>query len=466
MILPFLLALLAFIALLPILAPLLHGSRPTPTRATFDQAVYRDQLRELDRDIGRGLITVTEATAARLEIQRRLLATDKQPVAPPRVSSSPVLASIIFVIVAGGSVSSYLWLGAPTLPDEPFSARNAELAQDHGPSSLQQVAKTLAAKLKQNPSDAQGWLLYGRTLAMLQDWDAAEGAYRRAMDLGQNSIDVVGDHAEVLVMQAGGTVTPAAEAAFQQVLKAKPDSASARYYLAVAAMQAGEPREAIDRLQALLAELPADSQLRGQLGQKVAQAAQAAGIAMPELAKGMPAAQGSSQRSGPDDKAVAEASNMTDDQRQAMVRGMVAALAAKQTADPTNLDGWLRLGRAYTVLHEPDKAAEAYDKAAILKPNDVSIPLQEVKALLSDHPPSEKLPQRVIGLLKKVEAADPNQPLILWYLGIAAAQDAHPDDARHYWGILLAKMPAGSEDAQMIQSALSTLPQPKPASGG
>jgi cytochrome c-type biogenesis protein CcmH/NrfG len=72
----------------------------------------------------------------------------------------------------------------------------------------------------------------------------------------------------------------------------------------------------------------------------------------------------------------------------------------------------------------------------------------------------------VIGLLKHVEAVDPKQPMVLWYLGIAAAQDAHPDEARRYWGLLLTQMPAGSEDAKMIQSALDTLSGGKPASGG
>ncbi|MGD0107185.1 MAG: tetratricopeptide repeat protein, partial [Rhodopila sp.] len=183
-------------------------------------------------------------------------------------------------------------------------------------------------------------------------------------------------------------------------------------------------------------------------------------------ANGTQPAQTSSQPPGPDQKAVADAANMTDEQRQAMIRGMVASLAAKQEADPTNLDGWLRLGRAYTVLHEPDKAAEAFDKAATLKPDDVSIPLQEVRALLSDHAPTDTLPPRVIGLLKHVEATDPEQPLVLWYLGMAAAQDARLDEARRYWGMLLTKVPPGSEDAQMVQSALDTLSREKPASGG
>ncbi len=133
----------------------------------------------------------------------------------------------------------------------------------------------------------KAWLLYGRSLAMLSRWAAAEDAYRHAMALGENSPEVIADHAEMLVLAAGGTVTPAAEAAFRQILANDPSSGIARYYLAIAASQAGEPRRAIDLLQALLADMPADSPLRGQIGQRIAEAAQAAHIPVPELAKGV-----------------------------------------------------------------------------------------------------------------------------------------------------------------------------------
>jgi len=448
LILPFLLALLAFIVLLPILAPLLRGNRPTPDRGSFDQAVYRDQLHELDRDVARGLITPTEADAARLEIQRRLLAADKMPAAPPRLTRSPVLATFVFLIIAAGSVSGYLWLGAPGLPDEPYAGRPAETAAAATP--LEKSTEALAAKLKQNPADAAGWLLYGRNLAMLSQWDQAEDAYRHAIALGQTDPDILGDHAEIMVMQAGGTVTPAAEAAFRQVLAADPNSGIAHYYLSIAAMQAGEPQKAIDGFQALLAGLPEGSPLRAQLGLKVAEAAHAAGIPVPELAKG-------STAPGPDAKAVADAATMPNDQRQAMIRGMVSKLAAKQAADPSNLDGWLRLGQAYAVLHETGKATEAFNSAAKLRPDDAAIPLQAVRALLTDHPPTEKMPQDAIGFLKRAETLDPDQPFVLWYLGLAAAQDAHPDDAKRYWLRLLAKIPAGGDDARQVQAAVDAL---------
>jgi cytochrome c-type biogenesis protein CcmH len=251
-------------------------------------------------------------------------------------------------------------------------------------------------------------------------------------------------------MQAAGTVTPAAESAFRQVLKADPHSPMARYYLAVAAMQAGEPRQAIDALQALLAEMPADSPLRVQLGQKIAEAARAAGIPVPELAKGLAPA-------GPTPDAMANAAAMSDEQRQAMISGMVAKLAAEQEANPRNLDGWLRLGQAYAVLHQQDKAADAYDRAAKLRPDDVSIRLQALRALLSGQSPTEKLPPRVLDLLKQVEVTAPDEPLVLWYLGLAAAQDHRVADARGYWGRLLVKLPSDGADAKTVQSALDAI---------
>jgi cytochrome c-type biogenesis protein CcmH len=460
LILPFLLALLAFLAVLPILVPLLRGSRPVPARASFDQAVYRDQLRELDREITRGLLTQTDADAARLEIQRRLLASDQVPTKPSVLSRSPVIAALVFVVVGFGSVCGYLWLGAPGVPDEPFASRPATAANadasEH--TTLQEATAKLEAKLRENPSDPEGWLLYGRSLAMLNQWDKSAEAYQHAIDLGDKSPDVAADRAEMLVMGAGGTVTPAAEEAFRQVLKADPRNGLSRFYLATAAAQAGEPLKAIEGWQALLADMPSDSPVRDAVGQRIAEAAKAAGVPVPELAKGTAPAQPKAPAAGPDAKAMADAAAMPEEQRQAMIRSMVEKLAAKQQAEPGNLEGWLRLGQAYAVLHELDKSVEAYDKAIALKPDDVSIPLQAARALLTELKPPEKIPAQAVAFLKRAQASAPQEPMVLWYLGIAAAQDGHPEDARRDWNALLATLQAGGDDAKLVQSALDALP--------
>ncbi len=248
MILAFLLALLAFVALLPILSPLLRGGRPVAERTQFDQAVYRDQLQELERDIERGLVTPAEAETARLEIQRRLLAASRAQPQQIRLSRSPVLAALVLIVVGGGSVATYVYLGAPGLPDMPFASR-PHAAQTDDRDQARQAVEQLVQRLRQNPEDGPGWLLLARSLSALGDWNRAELAYQQAMNLGQDGTDIQADHAEVLVMRAGGTVTPEAEAAFQKVLAADHDNAIARYYLALGRLQAGEPKQAIEGFQ-------------------------------------------------------------------------------------------------------------------------------------------------------------------------------------------------------------------------
>lgn len=469
MIQAFLLALLAFLALLGVALPLLRGGRPVAERAAFDQAVYRDQLRELDRDIERGLVTAEEAESSRLEIQRRLLAADRRQARAARLSRSPVLAGAVMVFVAGGAIATYLALGSPGLPDVPFAGRPPQQAEAHGEDTAQMrnAVEALAKRLQQNPNDGPGWLLFARSLSTMGDYDRAEMAYREAMKLGRDSAEVQADHAEMLVMQANGIVTPAAEEAFRKVLATDPDNIAGRYYLALARMQAGEPKRAIEGLQGLLAILPSDSPLREQIGAQVAEAAKAAGIPAPPLEKGtgpapkQAAGAPPTQKNaapGPSAADMAAASEMSENQREAMIRGMVANLAAKQEAEPGNFDGWMRLGRAYAVLKDSAKSAEAFAKARALRPDDLSVPEAEAQVLMTGYKPGDKVPTRVVELLTQVAAKDPNRPEALWYLGLAASMDGNAAEARRRWTALKTLLPAGSEDRKMVEAALATLP--------
>ncbi len=438
----FLLALLAFLAILPILAPLLRGGRPVAERAAYDQAVYRDQLSELDRDVQRGLVTEVDAEASRVEIQRRILAADRLRGRQVRLSRSPVLGIVVAVVVGLGSVLTYIDLGSPGLPDEPFTAR----PQDDAVAQRRDALDALANHLRDNPKDAAGWLRFARGLSAMGDYARAEAAYKQAIDLGQDGLDVRADRAEMMIMAAGGTVTPAAEAVFEKVLATDPANPMAQYYLALARMQAGEPKRAIERFQALLAVLPSDSPMRAAIGKQIADAARTAGIPVPELAKGTAPA------SSPD------AGALTNEQRDAMIRGMVAQLAAKQAADPGNFDGWMRLGRAYAVLGQKDQSADAYAKAAALKPDDLTVPEAEAESLMAAFKPGQKLPDRVIALMNQVVARDPKQPMALWYLGLNAAQNGQPAEARARWQALADQLPKESDDRKMVEQALATLP--------
>jgi cytochrome c-type biogenesis protein CcmH len=447
--------------------PLLRGVPMAAERGYYDRVVYRDQLKEVERDLARGVLNVTEADSARLEIQRRLLAVDT--VSSGRkvwAAPSPVLAGIVALLVLGGAVGLYLRFGTPSLPDTPFALRVADRgepapATDANPHlDMRQAAQQLEQKLQADPANAEGWVLYARTEAMLGDWKKAGDAYREAIKLGQIGPGVFAGYGEMLVLQADGIVSPAAHDAFNAALAADPKNDVALYYLALADHQAGEEQRAIDRWLALAAEIPDDSPMRESIARGIAEAAKAGGITAPALPKGtppQPQQEAAEAPTGPNQDQMSAAAQMPEGERKQMIQTMVTQLAARLQTQPDDLEGWLRLGRSYAVLDEQDKAVDAYEHAVKLKPDDAGIKLQEFETLIAKLQPSDPLPARAVGLLQQVAATDPSQPEALWYLGVQAARDGNKDEARRDWTKLLATPPPGGEDAKMVKGALDTL---------
>jgi cytochrome c-type biogenesis protein CcmH len=451
---------LLLIVLAAISGPLLFGTSVLPSRGQYDQAVYRDQLREVERDLSRGVLTQEEAGAAQLEIQRRLIATDTAPASwtgttPGRgILMTATVASCV-LLGAGGL---YWHLGAPGLPDAPFADRPSA-REEAGPgdqhADIKQAAKLLEQKLSAEPSNAAGWVLYARTESILGDWRKAANAYRRGIDLGQKSAAVYAGYGEMQVMAADGIVAPAAHEAFSSALAADPSNAVARFYLALADSQAGEERRAIGAWLELSAGLPADSPMREEIGRRIAAAASSAGIAAPPMPTGLTA---EATPSGPTPEQMRAVAEMPPEQRAQMISGMIEQLAAKLKRQPNDLEGWLRLGRAYSVQGETAKAVDAYDHAAALKPGDPAIKLQTVAALLSGAKPGDELPPRAAAMLNEVAAVAPDAPEVLWYLGVVAVREGRVADARDKWTRLLTSLPDGGEDAKMVKAALGELP--------
>lgn len=357
-----------------------------------------------------------------------------------------------------GAVAALVTLGFSVIPSAPLgysTARAAEMdktaaSPDHDDYAIS--AERLAEKLKDNPNDADGWLLYARTVSNTKQWDKAIDGYRKAIALGKTDADVQSALGEMLVMQADGIVTPPAHDALIAALKANPKDDVALYYMAIAAGQAGQPQMAIDRFQSLLAAIPEDSPMRDEIAKRIGEAAKAAGLPMPELAKGQPA-----EPVDPDDAALASLSGKPEAEQKAVAALIVSKLTNHLATEPKDIEGWQRLGRAYLAAADRDKAGDAFQHAAALKPGDIAIRLTAVASLLEGLQPNDPLPPTSLALLREVEAVAPNEPEVLWYLGIAAARDGRHDDALAYWNRLLTQLPVDGEDAKMVRKTMDSL---------
>jgi cytochrome c-type biogenesis protein CcmH len=456
MLLPILLAIVAVFALALVCWPLLRGARGIAERGQFDRGVYRDQLLDIERDLARGVINEEEARSARLEIQRRLLAVDSGARGAMFISGRSLrLSGVVAALILLGAGAGYWWLGAASLPDAPYALQVAQRSEQPPPMQhldMQDAAARLEQKLRSEPSNGEAWLMFARTTAMLGQWPKAADAYRRAIDLGQTAADVFAGYGEMLVLAANGIVPPAAHEAFTAALVRDPMNDVARYYLALADSQAGEAAKAIRAWQQLAADIEDDSPMRESIARAVAETARTSGIAAGPLPKGKPAPP------GPTDAQMSAAAEMPEAQRDAMIRGMVAKLADHLQSEPDDLEGWLRLGRSYAVLGETDKSVDAYANAAKLRPGDPEIKLQAFRAMVAGLQPSDALPPRALALLREVASISPDQPEVLWYLGVDAARDGHADVARRNWTKLLSELAPGGEDSKLVKAALDALP--------
>ena len=140
-------------------------------------------------------------------------------------------------------------------------------------------------------------------------------------------------YGEALVAAAGGVVTDEARQAFDRAVAEQSGQPQARYYLALAAEQDGKKADAIKDYQSLLADSPPDAPWRSVVNARLA------------ALKGEPAP-------ATDAAAIPEA-------QRPMIEGMVSKLATRLASNGGGVDEWSRLIRAYTVLHEADKAKAA-----------------------------------------------------------------------------------------------------------
>ncbi|HHW34202.1 MAG TPA: c-type cytochrome biogenesis protein CcmI, partial [Paracoccus solventivorans] len=102
-----------------ILRPFLRGgqARAIPA-AAYDLGVYRDQLREVDRDVKRGVLTEAEAGRLRTEIGRKILDADRalsRHAAGDGPATRPWLVVALLVLVMAASAAIYWRHGSPAL---------------------------------------------------------------------------------------------------------------------------------------------------------------------------------------------------------------------------------------------------------------------------------------------------------------------------------------------------------------
>ena len=356
------------------------GEQARPA-AAYDLDVYRDQLREVERDLERGVLSPGDGERALAEVSRRILAADAALKNASNAGlggrSGPVLAGVTAAALIGGSFAIYLELGAPGYGDLALADRSeaAQILRTERPSQETAEASVpqsppleaapdyvaLVERLRQavetRPDDLQGATLLSQSEARLGNFSAAHAAKARVIALkGENATaQDFSEYADLLILAAGGYVSPEAEQMLERTLAMDPRDGAARYYYGLMMAQTGRPDTALRLWDQLLREGPADAPWIAPIDAQMPDMAMRAGVdyARPAIGTGR----------GPTQEQIEAASEMSPAAQMEMIQGMVAGLSDRLATEGGPVEDWAQLISALGVLGDRDQARAIFDNA-------------------------------------------------------------------------------------------------------
>ncbi len=355
--------------------------------ADYDLRLYRDQLAEVERDAERGTLPPEEATRARTEIARRVLEADRARQATAAATTAPsavrIGAGVAAALAVAGSFALYAGFGAPGLPDQPIKARVAEANAIYAGRPDQATAEqkaapdmpkvevppdfaTLLDKLRtavaERPDDPEGQRYLAESEARIGNFHAAWQAQKARIALLGDKADaeeyaILG---ELMTRAAGGLITPEAEEPIRTAMEMDPMNGRAQFHAGLLLAQNGRPDQAFPIWRTLLEKgdpaAPWVDVVRGSISDLAWFAGQ------PNYAP--PGAPGAGpMMGGPSASDMAAAADMSPEQRQQMIQGMVDGLAQRLANEGGTPEEWARLITSLATLGQTERASAIWAEA-------------------------------------------------------------------------------------------------------
>lgn len=248
--------------------------------------VYRDQLSELDADLANGIVSPEQYRQDRDEIERRLLEDVGTPTAAAEQKSAPAIAGrgAVYAVSFGIpvlAVALYLIVGtSAALKGVPPQALSASGPFSDGQMGLQGIEANVAAlakRLEQNPGDANGWAMLGRSYVSLEKYDDASKAYAKAAELKKDDADILTEYAFALAMTNGRKLEGRPAELIKQALSIAPENPKVLQLAGTAEFEAKNYQQAIVYWQQLLAMSSGNPDLEQSISKRIEQAKSLAG---------------------------------------------------------------------------------------------------------------------------------------------------------------------------------------------
>jgi len=297
---------LAGLAVLFVIAPLLQAPKPTPIdsvdtddpgadQARMNLALFKQQLSELDADLAAGKLDQRVYESARRDLERELLNDlgDRDPLtaaaAEPRAARGvrglpgPRLTALALLFALPISAwALYTMIGnqaiIPELERVAVAGGGAQPSTPDDMPPLEDLVARLEQRLEQQPDDAEGWMMLGRTYFATGEREQAQEALARAYALTPTDPMIVLAYAESIATNNDNQLEGRPAELISEALGLDPENATARWLAAMVAFQRGQFRSAATTWQKLLDGMEPDSDDAVEIRSLIEEAERRAGV--------------------------------------------------------------------------------------------------------------------------------------------------------------------------------------------
>ena len=270
------------VAALAMLAPSLLRSRQrlSSDRNQQNVIIAQERLSELEADLANGVLSQVQFDQAKIELEQALLmdlGDDDTGEQAPKSAGRAALVALVIAVPAL-TLSLYSHLGQPQLASAQQVAHENGIGPAGEMPSVEEMIDALVARLKENPEDAEGWFLLGRTYMVLKQYPKAVTAYETVYRLVGDEPGVMLALADALAMSQGGDMGGRVAELVRKAVQIAPDSATALWLGGMVEEQQGNYQQAIALWRKLQAMVTDDKESYDRVSQLIAAAESKAGI--------------------------------------------------------------------------------------------------------------------------------------------------------------------------------------------
>ncbi|WP_292995656.1 c-type cytochrome biogenesis protein CcmI [Nitrosomonas sp.] len=245
--------------------------------------VYRDQIAELDNDLENDILTQEQYNKSKQELQQRMLQDvserEEMVIKKNKKIHNIAISTFIALTLPLAAVFLYMVIGDTRglLPQAQLANatqmnRGSGSDSPAGHDNFSSVLESLIARLEKKPEDIEGWVMLGRTYAIMERYAEASNTYAKLVELVPDNPQILSDYADVLAMKNQGNLKGKPTELIYEALRIDPMYPKALALAGTVEFEQEKFEQAAAHWEKLLEVIPADSQLAKSVKTSIAEA--------------------------------------------------------------------------------------------------------------------------------------------------------------------------------------------------